>query len=356
MVEIRPFDSAPEEMAGFLRRVWLDAGQGRVLTPLWSREYLDWQFFDNPHAERDYMLAAYDRGRMVGAFLAVDGLFRAGDHTFRGSWGSWLTVAPEYRAQFLAPQLVAAMCERHVARGSWLITGYGYPSVAGMSIEFWQAFAHAWPKVVSIGPAIAMWVRVLKLKTAMRASLSWLDTVKYGALGGLACWPRVHGTDPSVRPARVEDVPACLDLLQDAAGSLPFAFVWEAARLAHQLCYGSVAQSLVATHEGTVVAWINFHQLHLSGRERVPIGVIDHFVVPRAHIARYGAALLRAALGRMRARGDAVATILNLPMWPKSTLIRCGFVPLHLGYRRIAVWPDPKHRHPWTKRAFLLLR
>ena len=148
MVEIRPFDGAPEEMASFLRRVWVDAGEARVLTPVWSREYLNWQFFDNPHAERDYMLAAYDRGRMVGALLAVDGRFRAGDHIFRGSWGSWLTVDPEYRIQFIAPQLVAAMCERHVAHGSRLIMGYGYPAGAGMSIEFWQAFARAWPKVV----------------------------------------------------------------------------------------------------------------------------------------------------------------------------------------------------------------
>jgi predicted N-acetyltransferase YhbS len=356
MVEIRPFDSAPEEMASFLRGVWLDAGQGRVLTPLWSREYLDWQFFDNPHAERDYMLAAYDRGRMVGAFLAVDGCFRAGHCTFRGSWGSWLTVAPEYRGQFLAPQLVAAMCERHAARGSRLITGYGYPSLAGMSIEFWRAFARAWPDVVSIGPAIAIWVRILDAKAVIRASYSWVDTVMYGALAGLASWSRADGTHPSVRPARPEDVPACLDMLEDAAGSLPFSFVWQAPRLAHQLCYGTVAQSLVAIHDGTVVAWINFHQLQLNGRQRVPIGVIDHFVVRPPHIMRYGAALLRAALVKMRARGDAAAIILNLPLWPRSSLIRCGFVPLHLGYRRIAVWPDPKHRYPWSKNAFLLLR
>jgi hypothetical protein len=73
-------------------------------------------------------------------------------------------------------------------------------------------------------------------------------------------------------------------------------------------------------------------------------------------VARYGAALLRAALARMRARGDAAAIILNLPVWPKSSLIRCLFVPLHLGYRLVALWPDPKQRHSWTKRAFLLLR
>ena len=356
MVEIRPFDGAPEEMASFLRGVWVDAGEGRVLTPLWSREYLDWQFFDNPHAERDYMLAAYDQGSLVGAFLAVDGRFRAGDRTFRGSWGSWLTVAPEYRTQFIAPQLVAAMCERHMAHGSRLIMGYGYPAAAGMSIEFWQAFARAWPNVVSIGPAIAMWVRILNVKAVSRASLSWLDIVKYGALGGLGSWSRTDATDASIRPARAEDVPACLDLLQKATGSLAFSFVWEATRLAHQLCYGSVAQSLVATHDREVVAWINFHQLHLSGRERVPIGVIDHFVVPPPHVARYGAALLRAALARMRARGDAAAIILNLPVWPKSSVIRCRFAPLHLGYRLVALWPDPKHRHAWTKRAFLLLR
>jgi hypothetical protein len=93
MVDIRSFDGAPEELTNFLCNVWRTAGEGRIVTPLWSGEYLNWQFFDNPHVEPDYIVVAYDRDRIVGAFLAIDGRFRAGDVIFRGSWGSWLTVA-----------------------------------------------------------------------------------------------------------------------------------------------------------------------------------------------------------------------------------------------------------------------
>jgi predicted N-acetyltransferase YhbS len=355
MIEVRTFDGSSAELATFLRDAGQTGGEPTVARLSWSREFLDWQFFDNPHVQRDYILAAYDGSKMVGAFLAIDGRFRSADRMLRGSLGSWLTVAPEYRAHFVGPQLAAAMLERHTAHGADLMIGYAYPTATGMSLEFWQAFARAWPSVVSIGPRIAHWVRVLDARRVARASLSWLDRVGAVMLGALPSPPRNEGTE-AIRPARPSDAAACLDLLEHAARHLHFAFEWDQSRLAHQLGYGSVAQTLVATAGEHVVGWINFHQVELREREPLPMAVIDHFVVAPEHAVRYGAPLLRAALSRMQQNGICVATALQLPLWPKWSFVRCGFIPRHLGHRVLAMCANPQYRHAWTRRVFLLLR
>ncbi len=354
MIEIRTYDGSSGEMITFLRDVWRPEGQGKFATPLCSHELLDWQFFKNPHAERDYVLAAYDGGKMVGAFLAVDGRFRWADHVFRGSLASWLTVAPEYRAHFVGPQLVAAMIERHASHGSDLIVGFAYPTGTGASLEFWQAFARAWPHVISIGPRIAYWARVLDPRRMARASLSWLDKLGAIATGALAR-PFDNERTEAVRPARPGDAPACLDLFQRTIGQLPFAFEWDQAGLAHQLSYGATAQTLVATVGDRIVGWINFHQLDLVGRELFTMAVIDHFIVAPEHTAQFATPLLRAALARMQQDGICVAVAMQLPLWPTWSFVRCGFAPRHLGHRMLAMRVNQQNPHTWTRRAFVPL-
>jgi predicted N-acetyltransferase YhbS len=355
MIEIRTFDGSSAEMATFLRGAGQPEGEHTVASLLWSREFLDWQFFDNPHVQRDYILAAYDGDRMAGAFLAIDGRFRSAERVFRGSLGSWLMVAPEYRAHFVGPQLAAAMLERHAAHGADLIVGLAYPTGTGTSLEFWEAFARACPNVVSIGPRIAYWTCILDPRRMARASPSWLD--KAGAIIAGALARRLgNGAMEGIRPARPTDAAACLDLLERATRHLHFAFEWDQSRLTHQLAYGSVAQTLVATAGEQVVGWINFHRVELRQREALPMAVIDHFIVAPERAARFGAPLLRAALSRMQEEGICLATALQLPLWPKWSFLRCGFIPRHLGHRVLAMCANPQYRHAWTRRAFLLLR
>jgi predicted N-acetyltransferase YhbS len=356
MVEIRSFDEPPDRMKTFIRSVWQTAGEGRVATPLWSGEYLDWQFFDNPLAQRDYIIAAYDGDRIAGAFLAVDGQFRTESETLRGSWGSWLTVAPEYRSQFVAPQLVAEMCDRHRKRGASLILGYGYPTGMGMSIEFWEALARAAPDVVTIGPAVPTWVRVIDFRKAMQASLSTLDTLKYGVLGGVTAWRLNPTVEPAIRPFRPADTQGCLSLVEEATQRLAFTFVWDADRLRRQLYYDSVSETLVAQNGDRLEGFINFHWLGLTGREHLRIAIIDHLILRPNSVARVGGSLLRAAMNHMDAAGAAAAIVLQCPILPRWILLRSGFVPLHLGYRLVGVRPNPAYRHKWTKDAFMLLR
>jgi predicted N-acetyltransferase YhbS len=354
MIEIRTFDGSPAEMASFLRDVLQTEGKGKFATMLCSRELLEWQFFNNPHVERDYILAAYDGGKMVGAFLAVDGRFRSAAHGFRGSLANWLTVAPEYRAHFVGPQLVAAMLERHATRGADLIIGVAYPTGTSTSLEFWEAFAQAWPNVVSIGPRIGYWARILDPRRMARASLSSLD--RLGAImAGVLFRPLRDEAMEAIRPARPSDAAACLDLFESATCHLQFTFEWDQSRLSHQLGYGSIAQTLVATVGERVVGWINFHQLELVERELFTIAMIDHFIVAPEHTAQFGAPLLRAALFRMQQDGLCAAVAMQLPLWPKWSFVRCGFVRRRLGHRMLAIRVNRQTPHTWTRRMFLPL-
>jgi GNAT superfamily N-acetyltransferase len=356
MVEIRTFEGAPEEMAEFLRRIWTSAGGGKVPTPLWSQEFLEWQFFSNPTAERDYILAAYDGTKLVAAFMALDANFRLKGRLCRGSLCSWLTVDPEYRSQFLAVQLVSAMRDRHAAHGAELFLGFGYPTDSGMSLEFWQAFARAWPDLVNTGPRIATWLRVLEPRTVLRASFTWLDKARTGLLGSMV--PQIRDLKPNanVRMARAADAPACLQLLEHAARSLDVALVWDTPGLAHQLSYGSVAKTLVAVDEDDVAGWINFHYIDLAGPETMRVAIIDHFIAAarcRADLARH---LLRGALLQMREDKASAAVAMRMPLWPEWTLFRCGFVPLHFGCRPILVSVRPNRQKQWSSSAYVLLR
>ena len=69
MIEIRPFEGDAEELAAFTQRVWRRSYAGQMLTPLWSKEFMERDLLADGQ-DRDFLIAAYDGARLVGSHPA----------------------------------------------------------------------------------------------------------------------------------------------------------------------------------------------------------------------------------------------------------------------------------------------
>lgn len=342
MLEVRPYDGDASELARFIQRHWRTSYEGRVLIPLWSENELKWHFFENPYAVRDYMLGAYHAGRLVGAFFASAATFRLQNQLFEGSYGSWLTVDPSFRNSLVAPSLISEMLERHRLRGARCIFGLGFPSGAGMSLEFWEAFAKAYPNLVEISDSIGYWLRVIDSTVILRHCLlaPWERAVVRAT-----SWqrrPRSFHSDGAIDKFRDSDVGDCLELITTAANQLELTPVWLREPLCHHLGAGC-SEALVWRAATSVGGVISYYRQDILGERPFAVGMIEELA---ARSTSHATKLLRTALKSMDDSGVSAAIATADATRPKVALLNSGFIPFGFGHRLILVRIDPALRLP----------
>src|SRR5438128_177539 len=124
MTEIRTFDGNAAELAVFCERVWRGRLQGREQFPLWDEAFFEWQLLPDGGGDRDYLVAAYDCGRLVGVLLAEPFPLRLRDRVVQITTGSWLSVEREYRGRGVGLDLVDELMRRQRDRGAAFCLGF----------------------------------------------------------------------------------------------------------------------------------------------------------------------------------------------------------------------------------------
>jgi GNAT superfamily N-acetyltransferase len=323
MLETRTYEGDAQALSEFVGGVWRATYAGKMLLPLWSPQYFDWQLTWRPPQERPYCITVYDGKKLVGTLLGEEFKFRWFDRELIGTQGSWLSVDPDYRRQGVGVMLREELKRRHRERNADFQIGYGYQgSRLSMGPKFWKTF----PKETVVPKTLGFWARVLNYKAVADWELSRLEGWGARMLGwwqrGAARWEPDH----HVRPYQSTDLPACLELSHALLDHVQVGIVWNKERLAHQLDYKSFPRTLVYEIDGQAAGFVNYHVLDYLGHATIRVGMIDLLALGElpGPAAR---ALVRTALRQMHDDGIALALILNTPCFPASVLLATGFIP-----------------------------
>ena len=140
MVEIRSYEGTADELREFVVGVWRGSYAGRMAFPLWTPDFLRWQLGVEGETPRDHLLAAYDKGRLIGTILGFPARFRTPEGERPGTQGSWLSIDPDYRRQGIATRLRQELRRRHAELGLAFQIGYGYfGSRHSVGPAFWKS-------------------------------------------------------------------------------------------------------------------------------------------------------------------------------------------------------------------------
>jgi hypothetical protein len=292
--------------------------------PLWTAEYLDWQLDLGPGSSRDFVIAAYDGGRIAGVLLACPFDFRTSTGVRGGILSSWLSIDQSFRGQGLVGRLKAEQARRLAERGGSLVFAYRYvgsrhslskpPTDADMQSGEWTT------------RKVGFWVRILNSRRAVAWSVDRANRVmtRLGAPFVLA--PRVPKTSLIIRDYMPRDLPQCLEVIARSNQEKAFAIEWTLERLGRH-CGGNFGHCLVAERDGQVRGFLTFHVLPFQGRTVEPVGVIDIVAIDELSGREQ-----RALIGTMLQRIAAAGGILALKLWtgdsPMGAMLISGFVPL----------------------------
>ncbi|NTX09924.1 GNAT family N-acetyltransferase [Myxococcus sp. CA056] len=350
MVEVRTYEGDAVDASQFVNRVWgkYYGAQG-PLTDFQPR-MLDWFLFGNRLATREYRLAAYSGGKLAGVLFAEPIRLRLGTRTVEGTYGSWLSVDPAFRGTGVGQKLTETMSSRQRERGALLMLG---------CMEDGSVAERFWRKTPGLRAfdTLGMWLHVFDAAAVAR----WSKTAAERALFTLAR-PWLRGSAPSVdtmegiRPYRLEDLPACMALVERMMESVSLGYAYTPERLAHQLQYRDVPRTLVLERDGAVRGLVNFYTLQMNARGPLTIALVDllafHESVPRAEQKR----LLRVAMRDMVEQGASCVVMLRGPCVSSRLMLGAGWLPWAGGTRVICALPSPEVEWPTAPRVFTHLR
>jgi hypothetical protein len=320
-MEIRTFDGTPNELQEFVVGVWKQSYAGQMAFPLWSAEYLDWQL--DLAGSRDFVIAAYDDQRLVGAILACALDFRTPVSVRGGILSSWLSVDRSYRGQGLVGKLKEVQSSRLRERGGNLIFAYRYvgsrhslskpPTDTDMHSGEWTT------------RKVGFWVRILDSSRAVAWSVDRANRVMTRLGSPFVLAPRVPKTPLVIRDYAPRDLPACLEVIRRSNSNKAFAIEWGAEQLGRHC--GGFGNCLVAERDGQVRGFVTFHVLPFQGRTVEPVGVVDIVTIDELSSRER-----RAVIGTMLQRIAAAGGILALKLWtgdsPLGAMLISGFIPL----------------------------
>jgi GNAT superfamily N-acetyltransferase len=326
MIEIRTFDSDAGELARLTDEVWSEDYASKENLPAWDARFFDWQLLAERPGGRDYLVAAYDGTRLVGALLAEGFRFRLHGREVTGSMGSWLTVHPAYRKDGVGLRLLEELRKRHREREAAFCLGFIAGGRHGLAYRFWNACSLAFPDEITITGKVGLWVRMLDSHAVARWSVHRVERIGARVVGWFQRRPRPVSLQ-AIRAYRPDDLAACLNLTQGLAERVDLGYVWTGERLGLQLQYKEIPRTLVMEDGGAVRGFINYYRLDCRGRGTLAAALIDLVVVDQL-TTRSAVRLLRAALAQMADEGIQMALALRTPAWSTSALWRTGFVPL----------------------------
>lgn len=325
MIEIRTFEEGPEELSAFCTGIWRKRYSGGKMTvPRWTPEFLEWELFTGDTRDREFLVAAYDGSRLVGALPAKPTRFHLHGEAFDATLGSYFSVDPEYQSHGVALKLNLEQCRRHRKHGARFCIGYVYLGAAeAQGKEFWLRL----PRNLTIVSKMGLWARILDHKAIADFELSARDRWAARLLGTVQRKLRPPADASGVRPYRPADLPDCLRLAGGMSERADFGCVWTEGALARQLAFKDSPRTLVVEQNGRVEGFINYCHLELEGRTVVRAGVIDLLSIDdlqRPLVRR----LFRVALSRMIDEGCHVALLPRIASYSTLPLLAAGFVPM----------------------------
>jgi GNAT superfamily N-acetyltransferase len=323
MIEIRPFEGDAEELAAFTQRVWRQSYAGQMLTPLWSKEFMERDLLADGQ-DRDFLIAAYDGARLVGSHPAKPIPIRLHGKKLPATWASFLSVDPDYRRRGVALKLQAEYVRKHQEREIPVNFGYLYlRSARSMGPEFWRRQ----PGGVRIVAKLGMWVRALDHAAVARFELYRTEAWGARALSLVQRTPREPSDTTGIRLYRPKDLDDCRALLDRAGEKADLAYLWEPDVTARQLDYPGLSKTLVLDHQGRVGGLVNYTLLDVLGRCPMRVARLDSLAFDSLE-SRDRRRLLAAALCEMAADGAKGAMMLRGSWHGWRELLGAGFLPV----------------------------
>jgi GNAT superfamily N-acetyltransferase len=323
MIEIRTFAGEPGELSRFTVGVWREAYEGRMHVALWSEELFRREFFPEDDACRDYLIVAYDGTRLVGSHPSRPLRVRLHGQEIPATWGSFLSVAADYRRRGVALRLQQEWARRHREHGAVLNLGYQYVrSAAALGPKFWL---HQ-PKGISIIRKLGMWMRAFDHVAVARFSLYPVEGWGSRILSLVQKAPRPPRSDEGVRSYHRDDLEACHSLICQAGELADLAYLWEPHALERQLCFGTLSHTVVLEREGRVSGLVNYSLLEVLGRFPLLVAVIELIAFGTLSAADRHR-LLAAALCRMEDDGAKAAIMLRTSPYGWRAMLATGFLP-----------------------------
>ncbi|GGR20634.1 GNAT family N-acetyltransferase [Deinococcus ruber] len=324
MIEVRPFDGDPADLAAFINACWNDRYLARDLIPTYTAADLCWQMLDSP--DRSFHLAAYDGPELVGCFLADRVRVRLNGQTIEGTQGSYLSVHPEYGTRGVATRLINTLERLHRAHDLKFFLGYVNASPTSSAYKFWSSFQRTFPKRYrTLGP-VHFWMRFLKAGRMASELDNAAEALGLKALSVLQPAPAARAGS-SVRALRSGDLAACHLLLDAGAQRHRLAQLWDADSLRHELATSPVSRTLVSSNGSGVQGLATSFHWPMQGRGRIPAEVIDLLLFTDLSAAGKRE-LLRSCVADIAARGAWVAVLPRPDFRDAATFLACGFVPI----------------------------
>jgi GNAT superfamily N-acetyltransferase len=330
VIEVRSFQGTADDLAEFTNRVWRGTYAGRMPTPIWSAQHFARDLMDD-ESDRSLLLAAYDGTRLVGSHPARELTVRLHGEPQAATWGSFLSVDPDYRKAGVAFMLQAESVKRHRERDLRMSLGFAYvrsPHSAGP--EFWRL------QGASLVAKIGTWVRPFDHAGVADFELFPRDARAARLLAHLQRKARAPHDMTGIRCYAPADLDDCVALLNDAGSTCDIAYVWRGIEAARQLAYASLSKTVVLDRDGAVAGLVNYTLLDVFGKtdariarvDAVALGALDH---------HDGVRLLKAATVAMVADGAQVAVALRGSWTHWRELAAGGFVPMPTEFNFVAL-------------------
>jgi GNAT superfamily N-acetyltransferase len=273
-------------------------------------------------ADKRHLIAAY-RGDEILAFMAnVPQNFKYRDHSYRAIY-SCLLVA---RKEFLRRGLATALIEEALRVNE----NFRY-DFSLLTLEKGHGSTKLMKKMAAAGHPMHF---VKKIRVIARI----IDLARVNASEGLKGWERaairvIGGARSSasegasaLREYRLEDLDACVSLLNGYQERVPLALIWDRDGLSAELACPDVSQTLVYDRDGRVEGLVNFIYHEHLGKTKERWAWVNHMAYPglsRGERKDFVNAFLRYA----KAAGCIGAIEWTRGYYPQGPFYRAHFFP-----------------------------
>ncbi len=352
MIEIRTFEGDAAELSDFTTRVWRKSYEGKMPVPLWSPQLFRRELLPTDDDPRDYLVAAYDGTRLVGSHPARAVRIALHGEERSATWGSFLTVDPEYRRQGIGQKMHAEFQRRHQQRQAAVNFGYLYiRSIKSMGPKFWLKQ----PEGTTIVRKLGVWLRALDHRAVARFELYWFEAWGSRLMSLAQRRPKPPRDTTGIRPYQRDDLSDCQELIQQRAASVDLAYLWTPDELARLLDWEGLSRTVVLQREGRVGGLVNYYRLEILGRCPMEVGILDLLAFGNLP-SRDRRRLLRAALHQMAEDGLKAAMCLRGSWYAARQLLGAGFYPFPHEYYYIGNKMQPDVPLENVRRAHVLWR
>jgi GNAT superfamily N-acetyltransferase len=352
MIEIRPFEGDEAELSAFTTDIWRKWYTGKMPVPLWSPAYFRRELFSVEDGSRDHLVCAYDGAKLIGSHPVRPLRILLHGEEKEATWGSYLTVDPEYRRQGVAKKMQDEQERYHRERGAVVNLGYLYVRTAkSLGRKFWLKV----PEGTTVLRKLGVWGRALDHKTVSRFETYRLEAFGTRLLSLFQGPPREPADMTGIRPYRQEDRDECAALVRQRSEAVDLGYLWSPQELGRFFHYQDLADTVVLEQEGRVAGLANYFRLGFLGRCELDVGVLDFVAfgdLPRKDRVR----LLRATLCRMAGEGLKAAMLLRGSWYSWRTFWAAGFFPLPPEYFYVGTKMLPDARLENVRRVHAIWR